>query len=68
MPDYEPLSQVGQGRVLIQNAQYDEGIVQRTLELIERSHALLEETKHQVERSCALLKGTGSLAATSRSS
>lgn len=68
MPDHEPLSQAEQDRVLIQNTQYDEGIVQRTLKLIERSRALLEETKHQVERSRPLLEGTASLAAALRSS
>lgn len=47
-PNHEPLSQAEQGIVLIQNAQYEEGIDQRTLELIERSRALLEETKHQI--------------------
>ncbi len=47
-PDHEPLSKAEQYRILIQNVQYDEGLVQRTLELIERSRALLEETKHQV--------------------
>lgn len=44
-PDPEPLSQAEQGRVRIQNAQHVEEIIRRTLELIERSRALLEETK-----------------------
>lgn len=47
-PDHEPLSQAKQGRVLIHNPHYDEGIIQKTLELIERSRALLEETRHLV--------------------
>lgn len=56
-PDHEPLSQAEQGRVLIQNAQrpklaeYDRAIgevVEKTQQLIKRSRALLEETKHQV--------------------
>lgn len=44
-PDHKPLSQAERGRVLIKNAQHVEEIVQRTLELIESSRALLEETK-----------------------
>jgi hypothetical protein len=44
-PDLEPLSQAEQGRIILQNAQHDEEIIRRTLELIERSRALLEETK-----------------------